>query len=139
MPCSSSSGHLWIYNVSFENIDVLEAYSGISVSAVTSLQNIHYNNVRIESTWSQIFMNVEHEYTTKPGTMYVDNLIVDQPKGISVTSYPQRLDIYFTNLTVGGRHIASLDDLQQVAGSANVIVTGEVGLHFDNNASPPAP
>lgn len=125
-----------IYNVSFENIDVLEAYSGISVSAVTSLQNIHYNNVRIESTWSQIFMNVEHEYTTKHGTMYVDNLIVDQPKGISVTSYPQRLDIYFTNLTVAGRHIASLDDLQQVAGSANVIVSGEVGLHFDNNTSP---
>ena len=29
-----------IYNVSFENIDVLEAYSGISVSAVTSLQFI---------------------------------------------------------------------------------------------------
>ena len=81
-------------------------------------------------------MNVEHEYTTKHGTMYVDNLIVDQPKGISVTSYPQRLDIYFTNLTVAGRHIASLDDLQQVAGSANVIVSGEVGLHFDNNTSP---
>ena len=125
-----------IYNVSFENIDVLEAYSGISVSPVTSLQNIHYNNVRIESTWSQLFMNIEHENTTKQGTMYVDNLIVDQPKGISITSYPQRLDIYFTNLTVAGRPIASLDDLRQVAGSGNVIVSGDVELHFENNLPP---
>ena len=68
--------------------------------------------------------------------MYVDNLIVDQPKGISITSYPQRLDIYFTNLTVAGRPIASLDDLRQVAGSGNVIVSGDVELHFENNLPP---
>jgi hypothetical protein len=120
------------YNVTFENIDVLEGYSGISVEGVKALQNIHFHNVRMEKITGQYFMYMEYTYATKPGTIYVDNLVVDQAKGISIISTHQKMDIFFTHLTVAGRRITSLADLQQVAGAANVVVSENVGLYFDN-------
>jgi polygalacturonase len=130
------------YNVTYENIDVLEAYSGISVAQVGSLQNFHYKNVRIETVSGNYFMNISHGDTSKPGTIYLDNVTVDQAKGINISSYPQTLDIYINNLTVAGKSITSLNDLYQVVGNSNVVLNGNVGLYFSNHSTPapsPAP
>lgn len=123
------------YNITFENIDILEGYSGISSEGLNVLQDIRFHNIRMEKISGKYFMYLSHGHTTKPVTIYIDNLVVDQAKGISIVSPHQKIDIFFNNLTVTGRHIASLADLQQVAGSANVVVRGHVGLHFDTSVS----
>ena len=120
------------YNITFENIDILEGYSGISMENLHSAQNIKFNNVRMENITGKYFMNIGYQYANKPGSIYLNNVVVDQAKGISITSYPtQKIDVYFNNLRVAGKVINSLADLRQVAGSANVNVSPLAILHFN--------
>lgn len=125
------------YNIWYQNIDVLEAYSGISLAGVKTVRNIHYNNVRIENTWSNYFMHLDGLYLAKPGSLHVDNLVVDQAKGIKAFSGREKLDVYFKDLTVAGRRITSLDDLRKVAGIEKIDVSGNIDLHFGDSASAP--
>src|SRR6185436_17037270 len=83
-----------VSNITWENIDVVNTANAISVSGdMKSLQNIHYNNIRIEHVDSNAFTNIQYTGANAPGSMFFNNVTVDESKGLVAHSNSQLLDL----------------------------------------------